>query len=126
MAYDQVTEQAVFLTAGAAMPAVIEAIYTSLMNENFEMAYRALLKNIVDFGYALCDIVTEVSILVAATELPDAVMSHLMDKLSNVEFRLANGVSEKLQIGAVVGAFTIARAMLTAPSPSVPTSGEKK
>ncbi|KAJ1438323.1 hypothetical protein B484DRAFT_412811 [Ochromonadaceae sp. CCMP2298] len=120
MAYDQVTEQAVYLTAGAAMPAVIEVIYTSLMNESFEMAYRSLLKNIVDFGYALCDIVTELSQLVAATELPDAVMAHLMDKMSNVEFRLANGVSEKLQIGAVVGAFTIARAMLTGPK-----SGEK-
>ena len=44
MAYPQVTEDAVYLTAGAAMPKVIEAIYASLMNDGFEDAYRTLLK----------------------------------------------------------------------------------
>lgn len=68
---------------------------------------------VVDFGYAVCDITTELSVRVAHTELPDPVMAHLLDKLSSVEFRLSNGVSEKLQIGALVGAFTVARAMLT-------------
>jgi replication factor C subunit 3/5 len=67
----------------------------------------------VDFGYAVCDITTELSVLVTSTELPDAVTAYLLDKLSNVEYRLANGVSEKLQIGALVGAFTVARQMLT-------------
>ena len=67
----------------------------------------------MDFGYAVCDITTELSVLVTATDLPDAVTAHLLDKLSSVEYRLANGVSEKLQIGALVGAFTVARQMLT-------------
>jgi replication factor C subunit 3/5 len=71
------------------------------------------LQIIVDFGYAVCDITTELSVLVTSTELPDAVTAYLLDKLSNVEYRLANGVSEKLQIGALVGAFTVARQMLT-------------
>lgn len=44
MAYPQVTEDNVYLTAGAAMPSVIEAIYLSLMNESFEGSYRMLLK----------------------------------------------------------------------------------
>jgi hypothetical protein len=39
-----VTEDNVYLTAGAAMPSVIETIFLSLMNENFESAYRTLLK----------------------------------------------------------------------------------
>jgi hypothetical protein len=34
----------VYLTAGAAMPSVIETIFLSLMNETFEAAYRLLLK----------------------------------------------------------------------------------
>jgi replication factor C subunit 3/5 len=70
---------------------------------------------VVEFGYAVCDITTELSLLVAGTELPDQVTAYLMDKLSNIEYRLANGVSEKLQIGALVGAFIVARAMLTPP-----------
>jgi hypothetical protein len=71
------------------------------------------LQSVSDFGYALCDIATELSVLVTRTQLPDAVTAHLLDKLSNVEYRLSNGVSEKVQVGALVGAFTIARAMLT-------------
>ena len=70
-------------------------------------------QSVVDFGYAVCDITTSLSVLVAGTELPDPASAYLLDKLSNVEYRLSNGVSEKLQIGALVGAFTVARAMLT-------------
>lgn len=72
----------------------------------------------LDFGYAVCDIATELSLQVAGTELPDQVTAYLMDKLSNVEYRLSNGVSEKIQVGAMVGAFIIARSMLTTTAPS--------
>lgn len=44
MAYPIVTQDAVYLTAGAAIPSVIEAIFTSLLNDFFEPAYRTLLK----------------------------------------------------------------------------------
>lgn len=53
MAYPQVTEDNVYLTAGAAMPSVIETIFLSLMNEPFEEAYRFLLK--VIFGGCVLD-----------------------------------------------------------------------
>jgi len=39
MAYPQVNEEAIYLTAGAAVPAVIENIYQSLLNDNFDTAY---------------------------------------------------------------------------------------
>ena len=67
----------------------------------------------MEFGYALCDIVTELSALVMNLELPDEVIAHLLDKLSNIEYRLSHGVSEKLQLGSLVGAFTIAREMMS-------------
>ncbi len=49
----------------------------------------------------------------AGTELPDRVIAYIMDKLSNIEFRLSHGVSEKLQLGALVGVFVVARNMMT-------------
>jgi replication factor C subunit 3/5 len=67
----------------------------------------------VDFGYALCDIITELSSLVMTLDLPDAVIAYLLDKLSNIEHRLSHGVSEKLQLGSLVGAFIISRDMMT-------------
>lgn len=42
-------------------------------------------------------------------ELPQEVMMHLMDEMSNVEERLAHGGSERLQLGSLVGAFATAR-----------------
>jgi DNA polymerase III delta prime subunit len=53
-------------------------------------------------------------VLVAKKDLPDQAMGYLMDKLSNVEYRLSHGASEKIQIGAVVGMFVVAREMLVA------------
>ena len=46
-------------------------------------------------------------------EFPDEVTAYLLDKLSNVEYRLSHGVSEKIQLGSLVGAFVIAREMIT-------------
>lgn len=66
-----------------------------------------------DFGYALCDIVRETSLLVASLDLHDKVVAYVLDKLSNIEYRLSHGVSEKLQLGAFVGVFTVARQMLS-------------
>ena len=66
-----------------------------------------------EFGYALCDIITEVARLVVGTELSPAVGAYLIDKLSTLEYRLSHGVSEKLQLGALVGAFVVARSMMT-------------
>ena len=43
MAYPQITEEAVYLTAGAAMPAVIEDTFHSLLNDDFDTAYKKIL-----------------------------------------------------------------------------------
>jgi replication factor C subunit 3/5 len=65
-----------------------------------------------DNGYAVCDIVSELSERIILVDLPDPVMAHIIDKLSTVEFRLSHGVTERVQIGALVGAFTVARNMM--------------
>ena len=52
--------------------------------------------------------------MVTEAELPDEAMGHILDRLSTIEFQLSHGASEKLQIGALVGAFVVARTMMTA------------
>lgn len=51
--------------------------------------------------------------MVAKKDFPNAAMAYLMDKLSNIEHRLSQGVSEKIQIGALIGAFIIVRQMMS-------------
>ena len=72
-----------------------------------------LWQDTLNFGFALCDIITEISIRVAKIDLPDPVMAYIIDKLSCIEHRLSHGVSEKLQIGAFVGAFIVGRSMMS-------------
>lgn len=48
MAYPRITEEAVYLTAGAAMPAVIDDTYQSLLNDDFDKAYKKILSVRVD------------------------------------------------------------------------------
>jgi replication factor C subunit 3/5 len=112
MAYPQVTEESVYLTAGAALPSVIETIFQCLLNDNFETAYEKIFKVITDFGYALCDINTELSILLSKVVLPDSVIAHIVDKMSTIEHRLSHGVPEKIEVGALVGAFIVGREMM--------------
>ncbi len=131
MAFPEVNEEVVYLTAGAALPAVIDDTLRSLLNDDFKTAYTKLqdvssilcgdyfafilfiiLQATVSFGYALCDIITELSLRVTKLDLPDPVMSHILDKMSVVEHRLSHGVSEKMQVGALVGAFIVARSMM--------------
>ena len=113
MAFDVVDEEKVYLTAGAAIPAVIDKMFDSLMNDGFEDAYKNMLQANIEDGYALSDIVSSLSTIITSIELPDQVLGYLLDKLSSIEYRLSHGASDKIQVGALVGAFTIARSMMS-------------
>mmetsp|Transcript_28414 Transcript_28414/g.48020 ORF Transcript_28414/g.48020 Transcript_28414/m.48020 type:complete len:92 (+) Transcript_28414:2-277(+) len=90
----------------------MQDVLQSLLNDDFQTAYHKILQRVGESGYAVCDIVTELSARVLLIDLPDPVVAHLLDKLSTVEFRLSHGVCERVQVGAVVGAFTVARSMM--------------
>lgn len=111
--YPEINEDIIYMTAGAALPSIIKNILDSLLNDNYNTSYELLIKATHEFGYALCDIITAISELLIIIDFPDPVMAHLLDICSTIEFRLAHGVNEKLQIGAFVGAFTIARSMMS-------------
>lgn len=51
MAYEHVTDEAIYRTAGAAEPQVIAKIFQSLLNDSFDSAYRSLEKATVDYGW---------------------------------------------------------------------------
>jgi replication factor C subunit 3/5 len=48
MAYPEVNEETVYLTAGAAIPKVIAAILNSLLTQSFQSAYQHLLQVLMD------------------------------------------------------------------------------
>ncbi len=60
----------------------------------------------------MVDIVARLHELVLRISFPPKALALLLDQLSNVEYRLAFGTSEKLQAGSLVAAFQLAKAQI--------------
>ncbi|KAL2633687.1 hypothetical protein R1flu_005166 [Riccia fluitans] len=114
MASPHVTEEAVYQCTGNPMPKDVQAICQWLLNESFTTAYEHIQDMKTNKGLALADIVKELLIFVFEISMPPEVRAQLVEALADVEYRLAFGTSEKLQLGALVSAFTHARVALVA------------
>ena len=60
-------------------------------------------------GYALQDIIKDLTTLVLATDIEGDVLGDILDGMSNVEHQLGVGTDEGLQLRALVGVFVKAR-----------------
>lgn len=67
----------------------------------------------VEKGYALTDILTEVHDFVHQLEMPPACRVFVLDKMADIEHKLNVGCTEKIQLGALIGAFAIATDLAT-------------
>jgi hypothetical protein len=67
-------------------------------------------------GLSLTDIVSAAHEYVCRTSMPPDVMAALLDKLADIEYRLAFGTNEKLQLAALVGIFNVAKEQIANPS----------
>jgi replication factor C subunit 3/5 len=119
MAHREVTETTAYLTAGAPLEADLDVAQELLFSSAFKDAYAGLKRMAVEKGYALQDLVTEITARVIAVGLPSEILILLLDKLSTIEYRLSYGGSEVLQLGDFVGAFVQARDMLVIPAGTV-------
>ena len=63
-------------------------------------------------GLALTDILRELLPHLQIIEFPQHIKMFLIDRLAEVECNIANGASEKIQLGAVVSSFVSAREQL--------------
>eukprot|EP00613_Pedinella_sp_CCMP2098_P034661 CAMPEP_0171729110 /NCGR_PEP_ID=MMETSP0991-20121206/27407_1 /TAXON_ID=483369 /ORGANISM="non described non described, Strain CCMP2098" /LENGTH=358 /DNA_ID=CAMNT_0012323403 /DNA_START=6 /DNA_END=1082 /DNA_ORIENTATION=+ len=107
--------KAVYLCTGNPLPEDVEAMLHRFLNDGFAQAFEATKVQCFTSGYALSDVLREVSLLVLAMGLPPAVLAQLLDDMSTIEWRLAAGASEKVQLAALVGAFMVARETMAPP-----------
>ena len=112
MAYETVDEKHVYLTSGAPLPCDVKDVVQWLLNEGFKEAYEKLVEISKIKGYALSDLLTDLTAIIMGMELPAGVMAVLLDGMSDVEYRLAFGTDEKLQAASLVGVFVKARHMM--------------
>ena len=91
------------------LPQDADAVTKALVNEAFSPCVDLLRSMVREKGYAIGDILTEVADRVMRIEFPPMAMACLLDELSNLEYRLATGTNEQLQLASLVSAFTTAR-----------------
>ena len=65
-------------------------------------------------GFALADIIRELHALVVRVGMPQAARAALIEAMADVEAALATGANDRLQLGALVGAFAVAREAVVA------------
>ncbi len=114
MANDVVDAKSVYLTSGAPLPEDMRSILDLLFNSGFNNAYEKISRMCAIKGYALADVLQDLTIMVTALDLPDGALAEILDGMSAVEHRLAFGTDEKLQTASLVGVYVKARQMMKA------------
>jgi replication factor C subunit 3/5 len=111
-AFEEVDETNLYLCSGDPLPADMTALFTAVMNETLSDTHNYISDLRKHKGYALTDLVTQLSRKVMATQFPPAVHIYLLEQLGELEHRLGSGTSDDLQVGSLAGLFTIARGMM--------------
>lgn len=113
MSASVVDETSVYLTSGAPLPTDINRILELLMNATFRVAAAETIAICTTKGYALADVLQEITALMTCIEMDSVALAMILDGMSNVEHRLAFGTDEKLQIASLVGVFVKTRQTIT-------------
>ncbi|XP_067033880.1 replication factor C subunit 5-like [Acropora muricata] len=113
MAFETVNEENVYTCTGQPLRSDIANMVEWMLNEDFNTVYNNIMKLKTLKGLALHDILTEVHLYVHRVNFPQAIRIHLLEKMADVEYRLAAGTSEKIQLSSLIAAFQVARDMVT-------------
>lgn len=125
MAHDEVNEETVYTCTGQPLPNDIAKIVEWILNEDFSTAYHNITSLKTIKGLALEDIITQVHTYVHRVDFPPKVRMVLLDKMANIEYNLASGTSEKVQLGGLLGAFQVVRDIATAAAAAQETTDRK-
>lgn len=109
IAYEEVTEDNVYLCVGHPLRKDIENIINWMLNEDYTTAHNNITNVKIAKGLALQDILTEVHVYVHRIDFPIHVRIHLLEKMADIEYRLSAGTSEKIQMSSLIAAFQVAR-----------------
>lgn len=104
-----ITEERVYTCTGHPLKADIRAILQWMLQEDFGSASSKISNMKQLKGLALQDIITEVHLLVQRIEFPHKIKIQVLERLAEIEYRLAGGSSEKLQTSAMIAAFQITK-----------------
>ena len=92
----------------------IEDILEWMLNKDFTTAYRNVMRMKTEKGMALQDVLEEIHSFVHKIDFPTDIRIHLLEKMADIEDRLAAGTNENIQTGSLIAAFQQAKNMVAA------------
>ena len=105
LAYKTIPVDKIFEVTGRPSPADVKLIFDAVSNKSFNEANNTVLELKLAKSLSVDDIVREVHSQVMATNMTDEMKMFLVNRLSEIEYRLAQGSNERVQIASVIGAF---------------------
>lgn len=109
MSFGDVDEQSIYLCTGNPEPKDVHQIVQWLLQEDYAAAYNNVQELRRLKGIALIDVVKEIHPYIDRIDFPTETKIQLLDMLAEIEHRLSQGATEKMQLGALVGVFQEAR-----------------
>ncbi len=109
LAHDEIALEEIYSCTGKPAPTDVESIMDGLLNKGFEEAFKLVMDIKVKKSLTLEDLVSSIHKSVMKTDLNNKIKIFLVQRLADIEQRIAIGWNEKLQVASIVGAFTEVR-----------------
>lgn len=106
-AYDRIEFNEVFITAASPLPSDVDAILSSLLNDDFQNGYNRLQYICRTKGYALLDILVLLFEKIQQLDMKHESKIFIYEQMAEIEHRLASGCHDQMQLGSLVGVFQI-------------------
>jgi replication factor C subunit 3/5 len=110
--FERVDADAVHACTGNPTEGEVRELLHALLNRGIAEAHAAL-RALLARGFALSDVLNELARVVPDIELPPEALRLLVERMAEVEHRIAFGTSENLQGASLVAAFAMAKEALT-------------
>jgi len=99
----------IYKTASMARPEEIKKLLTTALNGNFLDARDLLDELLITYGLSGGDIVWQIHRAIAELPIPDKMKVGLVDKVGEIDFRIAEGGNERIQLEALIAQFILAK-----------------
>ena len=110
LAYDEISEDKVYDVTGRPSPGEIDQIYTWLKTAQFSVAFTNILELKQKRSLAADDVLRQIhQRIMVDPAFNDRQKLFIVERMSQIEYRLAQGCTDKAQIASAIGAFVEAR-----------------
>ncbi|KAJ1943700.1 Subunit of heteropentameric Replication factor C (RF-C) [Linderina macrospora] len=106
-AYPRVDSEEVYACTGQPSPDDIKRVADWMLNDDFHTALGNIAALKRDKGLALQDILTELVPFVNVIDFPASTRIFLLESIAEIEYHMATGATEKIQLSSLVGSFKL-------------------